>query len=121
MHRDRLATTRFAVLGLTVTCLTGGPVISAAYAKSWARAQRPVKPAGRTGQHHTERTCELVAPQAAKPIERTIETPQEILAAEMSLALSSVPTGWVVTISPVQRILPTVEPPFDALAPPSDA
>lgn len=122
MPRDRLATTRFAVLGLTVTCFTGGPVISAVYAKSWARAQRPAKPSGRAGQSHSESSArELVAPQVAKPIERTLETPQEILAAEFTPARSVAPCGWTVCVTVVEPILPTTHPPFDALAPPGDA
>jgi len=119
MPRDRLATARFAVLGLTVTCLTGGPVISAVYAKSRARAQRPVKPTGRAGPNHSERsTLELVAPQVAKPIERTLETPQETLAAEIAPVIQEVPTGWISPIIAVEGALPTASPPFDALAPP---
>lgn len=120
MPRDPLQAVRFAMLGLTVTCLTGGPVISAAHAKSWERAQRSTKPLLRPhGQAPDRPSRSLVAPQVAKPVERNLETPQEALGSETLSATPTAPWAWSVhgTVNQSPRVAP--DPPFDALAPPS--
>ena len=128
MVRERLQAAKYAILGLTVTCLTGGPVISAVHAKSCDRAQRPCKPVHQphSRSQPAERILQsLVTPQVAKleirrggPSDRRIEIPQEALGVESStinLPLVLRPAdSWLASKSP--RVAPS--PPFDALAPP---
>ena len=120
MPRQRFHAIELAMLGLTVTCLTGGPVISAVHAKSCDRAQRPAKPLHQPGSQGQDRVPRsLVAPQFAKPVERQVDTPQESIGAERPTATIPTPFGPSIH-SPIKqppRVAPS--PPFDALAPPA--